>query len=282
MDAPASGHAASAHAFHVLALLALLTLGLVPAGCGGDERDAVRERAQRYIESEQAVMRRAQPDFERANRTYLAYAKGELEPERAAERVQQAERAIRNARDGVLVLDPSPEARRLHESLLRYLDMNVEFARETTRLVRYVAAAAGALAPLDRANRRLEARLRGAGDSDVQERVLERFAAAAASITTDLRDLQPPAVLEPVHRDQVRRLDATRRFADRLRRALHAQDAERVSALLERFRSTASKPSARRLLTNQAVARYNRRLRRLGSAYADVQQEQSRLARSLG
>ena len=242
----------------------------------------MQERAREYIESEQEVMRRAQPDFERANEAYIAYAKGELEPESASERVEQAERAIRNARDGVLVLDPPREARRLHENLLRYLDMNVELARETTRLVRYVPAAAGVLAPLDRANRRLEDRLAGADDTDVQARVLQRFAAAVDSIAADLRDLEAPPVLKPVHLEQVRRLEATRRLAGRLRRALRAQDAERVSMLLKRFRSTASEPSARRLLANQAVAQYNRRLRRLGAVYADVLEEQTRLARALG
>ena len=105
---------------------------------------------------------------------------------------------------------------------------------------------------------------------------------AVGSIAADLRAIEAPAVLEPVHLEQVRRLDATRRLAGRLRRALRAQDAERVSLLLKRFRSTASEPSARRLLANQAVAQYNRRLTRLGAAHAEVQEEQTRLARALG
>lgn len=263
-----------------LALLALLSLAV--AGCGGDERDSVRERTERYIESEQAVMRRAQPDFERANQAYLAYAKGELESETAADQVQQAERAIQNARDGVLVLEPPAEARRLHEQLVRYLDMNVELAGETTELVRYVPAAAGVLAPLGRANRRLEAHLADADDSADQARILERFEGRVGTITGELQDLEAPAVLSPVHEEQVRRLEATRRLAGQLRRALRAQDAERVSVLLKRFRSTAPEPDVRRRLTNQAVARYTRRLKRIVAAYGDVQQEQTRLARTIG
>ena len=266
----------------VVALLGVLALGSGAAGCGGDERDAVRERTQRYIESEQAVMRRAQPDFESANEAYIAYAKGELGPENAAERVNQAERAIRDARDGVLVLDPPAEARPLHENLLRYLDMNVELAAETTRLVRYVPAAGGALVPLDRATRRLEARLADADGSEDQALVLERFEAAIGSIAADLQALRPPAVLKPVHVEQVRRLESTRRLAGRLRRALRAQDAERVSVLLKRFRSAASEPSGRRQLANQAVVKYNRRLKQLSAAYADVRREQTELARALG
>ena len=250
--------------------------------CGGDDSDSVRERTQQYIESEQEVMRRAQPDFEQANEAYLAYTKGELEPETAVEQVEDAERAIRNARDGVLVLDPPAEARRLHDNLVRYLDMNVDLADQTTLLVRYVPAAAGVLAPLDSANRRLQDRLADADRSEAQARLLDRFAASVGSIAGDLQDLEAPAVLRPVHAEQVRRLDSTQRLARRLERALRAQDAERVSLLLQQFRDSASEPTARRLLVNQAVAHYNRRLRQLTAAYAEVQQEQTRLARTLG
>jgi hypothetical protein len=266
----------------VAALLALLSLGLPLAGCGGDDRDAVRERVQQYVQGEQQVMQRAQPDFELANQTYIAYSKGELEPQTAGARVAQAERAIRSARDGVLVLDPPPEARPLHEDLVRYLDMNVDLARETSRLVRYVPAAARALAPLDRVNRRLQSRLARAGDSDAQALILARFGDTLASIGADLRALEAPAVLRGAHSEQVRRLDTTRRLAGRLGRALRAQDAELVSVLLKRFRTTTPEPGARRRLANQAVSRYSERLKRLGVAYDAVRREQLRLARSLG
>ena len=266
----------------VVALVALLSLGPGVSACGGDESDGVRERTQQYIESEQDVMRRAQPGFEQANEAYLAYTKGELEPETAVEQVEDAGRAIRDARDGVLVLDPPAEARRLHDDLVRYLDMNVDLADQTTLLVRYVPAAAGVLAPLDRANRRLQDQLADADRSEAQAQLLDRFAASVGTIAGDLQELEAPAVLEPVHAEQVRRLDSTQRLARRLERALRGQDAERVSILLQQFRDTASEPSARRLLVNQAVAQYNRRLKELGLAYAEVQQEQTRLARALG
>jgi hypothetical protein len=282
MDGAGSARTGLAGFLRVAALLALLSLGPAVAGCGGDDRDAVRERVKRYIESEQEVMRRAQPEFERANQAYVAYAKGELEPHGGTERVAQAERGIRIARDGVLVLDAPPEARPLHEDLVRYLDMNVELARETSRLVRYVPAAARALAPLDRVNGRLQSRLARAGDSDAQARILAGYSETLASIGADLRALKAPAVLQGAHSEQARRLDATRRLAGRLSRALRAQDAELVSVLLKRFRTTTPEPGAQRRLANQAVARYNERLKRLAVAYAAVRREQIRLARSLG
>lgn len=265
-----------------VALLALLSAGTGLAGCGDDERDAVRERVEAYIASERRVMDRAGPDFERANETYVAYAKGQLEPEGAADRVAEASRAIRNARDGVLVLEPPAEARALHEDLLRYLDLNVSLARETSRLVTYVPAAVEVLAPLDRVNRRLQARLARSEDSGAQSRELERFAARLRSIAGDLRAVSAPRVLQPTHREQLRRLDSTRQLAERLQGALRAQDAVEVSRLLKRFREGSSGRDTRRLLERQALALYAQRLRELTVAGAEVQREQLRVMRSLG
>jgi hypothetical protein len=273
--------AASARFLGVIALLGLLSFGSAFAGCGRDERDRARERVDAYIESEMQVMQRAEPDFQRANQTYLAYSKGELEPEHAAERVAEAERAIRDARDGVLVLDPPAQARPLHEDLLRYLDLNVDLARETSRLVTYVPAAMRVLAPVDRANRRLESRLARSEDGREQARELERFGVSLGSITEELRAVRAPTVLRPTHVGTLRRLDATRRLADRLRRALRAQDAVKVSRLLKRFRGDAPRPHARRRLANEALAQYSRRLEELTAAGAEVREEQLRLARSL-
>ena len=251
------------------------------AGCGEDERDAVRERVEAYIDTERRVIQRAEGDFARANQTYTDYANGQLEPETAAEQASDAARAIRNARDGVLVLDPPAQARPLHKQVLHYLDLNVDLARDTSRLVAYVPAAVRALRPLDRANRQLEARLAGSDDSGDQERELERFASRLRSVARDLRAAKPPPVLRPTHQDQLRRLAETRQLADQLRRALRTQDAEKVSHLLKRFRGDASEPEARRLLANRALAVYSERLEELTVAGAEVQEEQLRLARSL-
>ena len=257
----------------------LLTVSL--AGCGGDERDEQRARVDRYVKDEQAVMQRAQPGFERANETYAAFAKGELDAADAVARARTAQRSIRDARDGVSVLDPPREAQALHDELMSYLEMNVELARETTRLAAYVPRAGRILAPLESVNRRLESRLAGAGDSAAQAFAMERFSDALEAIADDLRPLQPPPVLEQLHGRQLNRLESTRALAGRLQRALRDEDAAEVARLLKRFRATASDGGAPRLLARQALAGYGRRLEQVNDAYADVQREQSALDRRL-
>jgi hypothetical protein len=271
MDRPSSVRTAAA-----AALLSALLIG-----CGDGERDKTRERVDAYVEGEQHVMQRAQPEFLRANETFLAYARGELSPKAAARGAARAERSIRNARDGVAVLDPPAEAQALHDELLRYLQMNVEIARETERLASYVPAARRALRPLGRANRALESRLADAQESDAQADALERFYESVGATLADLRRLDPPAVLEPAHRDQAQRLAQTRRLAGSLRRALIDQDAERVARLLKRFRTSASERRPRPLAAAQALSRYTRRLQQLNDVYADIQREQLALDRRL-
>jgi hypothetical protein len=263
---------------------AALALTLCLAGCGGggdDALDARRDAVDRYVKDEQAVMQRAQPDFERANEAYQAYANGELEPRAAIRQIRAAQRTIRNARDGLSVLDPPRDAQALHDKLMSYVSANVELAGETSRLAEYVPGAARAVAPLARVNRQLRAGLADAQDSVAQERALERFAAAIGAITNDLRTLRAPLVLESAHGDQIRRLEATRRLAGRLRRGLHDEDAEQVARVLKRFRTASAGGGGRRRLSAQGLAAYSRRLKQLREGYADVRREQLRLARSL-
>ena len=255
-----------------------LVVALALAGCGGkSELEKRREAVDAYVRGEQTVLQRAQPGFRRANEAYVAYAQGRLAPGEVGRRMREAERTIRDARDGVAELDPPADARALHERVMRYLDLNVGLARETRVLAAYVPAAERAVGPLPRVNRRLESRLAAAGDSGDQSRALRRFSAAIAAIARDLRDLDVPPVLAPAHDDQVRRLAATRRLGDRLRRALVAQDAERVARLLRRFRSAASGGGGADRLTDRALGAYARRLRGLTRAQAAVQREQERL-----
>jgi hypothetical protein len=256
-------------------LLALLT------GCGESERDRMRERVNAYISDEQDVMRRAEPEFRRANEMYVAYARGELAHDAAASGAERAVRSIRGARDDLTTLAPPAEARELHDRVVAYLDLNVDVARETERLAEYVPAAETASRRLRGANRALRERLGDAADGDAQAGALRRFGAAVGATLAELRALDPPSVLEPAHEHQTRQLTHTRRLTARLRRALEAQDAEQVARLLRRFRGAAAEQRPPRVAAKQALARYARRLQELASAYAGIRREQVALTRKL-
>ncbi|HET6551743.1 MAG TPA: hypothetical protein VFG79_24965 [Solirubrobacter sp.] len=245
---------------------ALALLCALVAGCGGG--DDARTRVRDYIVAANGVQERLRPELKRTNDAYVAFSRGKLSPDDAVTRLRAGERATVRARAAIGALRPPREASGLDARLRRVYAMNVAFAHQTTLLATYQRGAAQALAPLARDNRRLRAALR-------------RFAGELSRALRRLRALEVPAVLGVSHRDQIRRLDATRVLSVRLRRALEANDAKGVARLLRRFRRTAPDRRPRRALARRAIADYQRRYRQLNDAYADVSRENVRLNRTL-
>jgi hypothetical protein len=258
--------------------LCLALAGL--AGCGGDDDDA-RSRVRAYLDSANELQRGAADEFKRAGEDYIAFARGELRPRVAVERLERSESDIRATRDELAVLHPPREAVALHSQLQRVYDMNLELAHETALLAAFERSSDKALAPLERFNRQLGTGLRRADGPEQQARALERFAARLRTLLRELRALEPPLVMRVPHADQIARLESTRSLAVRLRRALQDQDAERVARLLKRFRSGASERRPRRKLARRALTQYERRYSQLNDAYADVYRELARLDKSL-
>ena len=234
-----------------------------------------------YLDGANKLQRGAAEQFKRAGDDYLAFARGELRPTSAVRRLERSESDIRATRDDLAGLRPPREAVALHSKLQRVYDMSLELAHETTLLAAYERTSDQALAPIDRYNRSLGAALRRAQDPEQQARALARFAARLRVVLRRLEGVEPPFVMRVPHADQLARLDATRSLADRLRRALDAQDAEGVARLLKRFRNAASERRPRRLLARRALTQYERRYSQLNDAYADAYRELSRLDKSL-
>ena len=68
-------------------------------------------------------------------------------------------------------------------------------------------------------------------------------------------------MLEATHRDQIRRLERTRRLAHELRVALLRRDAKRVATLLERFRAASRSRRDLPALEQRSRAAYAHRMR---------------------
>ena len=262
----------------VLLGLCLATAAL--AGCGGGDDDP-RSRVRAYLDSANELQRGAADELKRAGEDYVAFARGELRPRVAVERMERNESDIRATRDKLAGLRPPREAVALHSQLQRVYDMNLDLAHETSLLAAYERSSDQALAPLDRYNRQLGTALRRADGPGQQARALDRFAVRLRTLLRGLGELDPPLVMRVPHADQVARLETTRSLALRLRRALKAQDAERVARLLKRFRSGARERRPRRKLARRALAQYERRYSQLNDAYADLYRELARLDKSL-
>jgi hypothetical protein len=264
--------------------LALVAASLL-AACGGDDP---RARVEQYILDANAVQKRAEPAFKRANEAYVEFSRrgapdDVAKPEGAAtgkpEEIAAAERAIRATRARIARLRPPSEAAALHRKLLRVYDVNAAMAHETTVLARYLPAAEKAVAPLGDISKRLRTRLAGAPNPENQARSLRAYFLSLDLLIARLHRLDVPPVLAPTHRAQVTRLTSARLLAKRLRAAIEAQDAKRVARLLVEFRQLNARRDRERRLTARAIRGYTRRYRAITTVVQDAQRERLRLER---
>ena len=128
-------------------------------------------------------------------------------------------------------------------------------------MVEYEAAAPATLEPLDRASQTLRRDLRRARTARSQAKALDRFGDTLARVSRRLDALDVPALLEPAHESQLKRLASTRRLSRQLQSAVRAKDSRRVAKLLLRFRKSTQAPaSSERALTKRGITAYTSRL----------------------
>ena len=267
-----------AHTGRGLAILATL-LGLV--GCGGgdsDDRKAVRA----YIEQANAIQLDGSDGLDAANAAYVAYSRGELGAATAVQRLTTAGDDLRAVRADLAALEAPAPARDLRAKLLGVFDADVALATEAEQLAAYTPAAGRAMAPLDSASTRLRAALADAPDPEAQGEALERYSAVLERLEEAMRELEPPPVLLDSHRTQMLRLRTARRLSGRLRAAIAAADAVRISSLLRRFAAVNATSAQDLVLQRASVRAYRQRVRAVSLAIGDARRAQARLEQRLG
>ena len=260
---------------------ALLVVVVCATGCGS-QKETPRTDIAAYIERANAVQLRAAPAVRQAGAVYAEQAKGRLAPARQLRELRSAEAALEGTRDQLGTLDPPTEARRLHDLLLRVLELDVTLTRQTVRLASYAQSAPRILRPLGPAGRRLGRRLKRQDAPEEQAASIGAYVSTLDRMLRGLGRLEVPSVLRPTHEDQVRRLEKTRSLARQLRLAAAAADAERLARLLMRFaKAGGTTLLEERELAKRGLASYAAQLRRLESARGRLVREQIRLNREI-
>jgi hypothetical protein len=247
------------------------------AGCGGDSE---QDRVKSYLNRANDVQKRAQPAFTRADRAYANFATGKLTADVAPEQLAAAERSIRTTRDQLAAIRPPGKAAPLHARLLRYYDLNIGLAHETTGLAAYPVRSQGALTDLPVAQKRLQGSLGKAKRASVQARAFGDYVDSLRGVIGKLRAIDAPPLLVAAHREQVRRLSAARSLAAGLRAAVLRKDAPAVARLLLRVRKLGTLQAVTRL-PRSALRGYEDRVKAVIAAEGAVRQEQARLQRTV-
>ena len=176
------------------------------------------------------------------------------------EKVEAAERTLRNLRTRLATLSTPGEARPLRAELLRLIDLQSELAHEVTGMVQYIPLQAAENRRFAAATGKLRDGLEGAKNGAAQRKAFATYRAAVLTSAGRLERAPAPAVLEPSRREEIARLERLAGLAQQLGRALAGQQAEDVNRLFPRFvqttAATGTTPAERK-----AVIAFNRRLR---------------------
>jgi hypothetical protein len=256
----------------------LVAAAAAATGCGGDSD---REKVGHFVTAANEVQQRSAPAFDRANRAYANFSKGDLRARRAQRELAAAERTMRQTRDDIAALHAPSKAAELKRRLVALYTKDAALAHESTLLASFVPASATAMKPLASVGGRLTSSLRAADSPEQQIAALRRYARGVARVVKRLEPLQPPPLLIDRHHGQVEHLRRVRSLALRMVGALEAEDSEGVARLLLRFRKLNGQTSATALPPG-ALAAYNRRYLGVRRALQSVERERSRLERSLG
>jgi hypothetical protein len=232
-----------------------------------------------YVDTLNAVQRRAAPRFQSANATYKKVAKGQLGGRSAAFALRRAELDIEGARQRIEAVRAPPEATRLRRLLLRAYALNVLMAADTRQMAVYSAQSKRLLAPLGALRKRLRSRLAQAAGPAGQIRALRSYALAVRRIRLRLDRLNPPPLLASTREAQQALLQRAGPLASQLADAIGRRDPQAVARLTVRFRSSGVSPRQTRGLLRGSILAYRERLVQLDRAGAAAQTELARLLR---
>lgn len=254
------------------AALLLVALALAATGCGGDSRtDAVES----YIQQVNRTQAQLRPAFRDAQSALGAFAAGRVTPATVAS-LQGGNATMRATRASLALLDPPPEARKLHADLLHLVDLQARLALELSLAADYVTKVRPAVQPAQTAASALSGQLREAKTGDDQAAALREFAAAVEDSLNRLSALAPPPALLPWHDDQRARLAKSRRDANAIADGIEQRNGRAVERALKAF--TTSRPAApARESEAEAVKTFNRRLREQERLLRRIAREQGEL-----
>ena len=261
-------------------IVLVLAAAFLVAGCGGSSR---REDVASYVErvnSIQISLRQPLGELAQANREFSLEIPALI---RARPRLAKSEAAVRKLDGRLRELDPPPDARRLHELLLRLVASEVTLTHELWQTSIYLPELQVAIKPLSPAAKRLRNGLAGGKNGEVQAKALDAYGAAVGAVSTRIRSLEPPALLAPVQQAQLQTLARVGNAAAALATALRRKDAAAVQRLARRFQEASL--SGDSISAQQAriagIKGYNSRVKALRSLAASVQRERDRLQKTL-
>jgi hypothetical protein len=257
----------------------VLAAALLLAGCGGDGR---REAVDGYIEQ----VDRAQASLlGQKGQIDLVLGRFDLVDPKPGDvaALDRAGRELRGTAAKVRAIEPPREARRLHDDVVRVLELQADVTRELVLAARYVPGFRSAMEPLGDATTRLGTDLKAARATRSSIAAFTAYRTSLSAILRELEPLTPPEALRPSLVGQRRALARSVSLCSEVEDALRRGDASGVGEALRALSSLSTGPQAVKTRNAEIAAAksYNKRLTTIGKLARKVERERVALDTSL-
>jgi hypothetical protein len=266
----------------------------VLAGCGSSHarRNAVNAYFIKVDQAQQDLL----ASTGAIDAAFRAFSLGSNKPSETRE-LERAQSQFGRALARVRAIQPPPDARRVHQDLVRLLALELGVSHELVWTMGYQPRFSRALVPLPVASRTLARDIASAGKGPPKlshsstAQTLNRFGAAFArfgrsmrGVLADLDALSAPPMLRPSLLEERRTLRQSAAICDRIAAALARQDVSGANADIRNlFAATAAVSStAARQAQVGAVKAYDRRLRQIAALSARVSRDRQALVQAIG
>jgi hypothetical protein len=263
------------------ALVPLLAVALVAAGCGKSEKSKRHDAVDAYFGQLNAVRTHYAPAFAHANTALQRYAHGPVD-ERTLRDLRAAARTLDAAERRVRGIAAPPDALPVRRAVVHLYELEAALAHEVVNTAAFSPLAAKAIAPLKPATLEFNQHVRTDRSGSAQASALATYAAKLLLTAKRLQALAPPPVLVPWRNEQRSRLRSTAATCARLAEALRAHDAVATRALTRRLRAQLSQRLGVTTAQQAAVRAFNARLNEVVAASRAVDKQRSAVEQKLG
>jgi hypothetical protein len=284
-----------------VAVAAIVTV----AGRGGGESPEQKAIAG-YIVDVGVIEQRLKAPLTRTMNAYRSFASLRSASPAVQQQLVVAEETLRTLERRLVRLEAPPQAMRLRALLIQLVGAEVATAHEVGQLAVFIPRYSAVLQESRQASARLAkalnavtppkphqikgtkaevARAQAAFSSAsshaavLQAEAIETYGTSLAAVERRLRALDPPEVLRPSYRAQLRMLRASHTAGAALAQELRKSDRSRVAVLGRRFTIAARTAGSLNAQKAQiaAVKAYNHRVRAIGAMQGHLSQELARL-----
>jgi hypothetical protein len=262
----------------------VVVVGLLLAGCGGSGDKARRHDAvDRYFAQLVKAQTPLAADVATLNEAYRHLLTKHMR-KRDLRSVALAEQQLASVRENIGRITPPPDARAIHENVVRLVDLDLAVARDLRWMTRYLPQLRGALAPLAPASTGLRKALKAAHGWRAERAALTAYCAKLRTADQRVGALSAPPEFGPSLAGERGVLHRSLQGCAVVQKALTRKNTKLLNAGLNTLAGASYGSDAARASTAErsAILAYNRRLVQIRALAAAIYKQRQRLQKRLG